>query len=240
MNHNGAFSEWGGILSPSFEWQNGTLVVLFECLWIAECFLTGPLGAPRVFQSLHSMFKVSFETLLEMWNMNFHWPSLVSFFVYQFTGLKCSLESCPRSLKAPDRHLVFKAQWRHQMWQPREGLIACGIGSTVKFRKEGAGGVTQPISSHLPTPAPSLNSEENKHVYQLNWAVVTEAKMPCSVHCSRWIDNLDIPNLFIFFETIHSWRMILVLLTVQQSSFHSNPLLISSWDKIRESWLCTV
>lgn len=149
MNHNGAFSAWGGLPSPSFERQNGALVVLYECLCMAECLLTGPLGAPYVFQSLHSMFKVSFETLLEMWNMNFHWPSLVSFFVHQFTGLKSSLESCPGSL----RHLVVKAQWRHRCGSPGSGSWPVALGhlwsSGRKGGQEGLPSQSAATCSHL-------------------------------------------------------------------------------------------
>lgn len=136
------------------------------------------------FQSLHSIFKVSFKTLLlEMWNMNFQWSSLLSFFcsLIHVTGFKCSPESCPGGLMTPDRHSFQSSVW-HLVWQPRQGAhclrhwINCGSSG-----RKGGAGLTQPISRDQLTHAPSLQSEENKRIYKVNWAAVTEVKLLCLV-----------------------------------------------------------
>lgn len=46
---------------------------------------------------------------------------------------------------------------------------------------EGRGADTQPVSRNQHTPAPSLNSEENEHIYKIKWAIITEVKMSCSL-----------------------------------------------------------
>lgn len=69
----------------------------------------------------------------------------------------------------PDRHIVFKAQFKTPGVAARRGApglrhwVNCGSSG-----REGWAGITQPISRDQLTQAPSLKSEENKHIYKVN------------------------------------------------------------------------
>lgn len=116
-------------------------------------------------------------------NVKYEFPlafTCIFFFVHQFTGLKSSLESCLGSL----RHLVVKAQWRHQVWQPRLRLMACGIGSPVKFRKERAGRRRYPANQQPPAHTcsqPQLGGRQTHWSAKLSCCDRSENALLCSL-----------------------------------------------------------
>lgn len=85
--------------------------------------------------------------------MNFQWSSLLSFFysLIHFTGFKCSLESCPGGLMTPDRHIVFKAQFKTPGVAAQAGSsLSEALDQLWKFRKEGVG-KAYPANRQRPT-----------------------------------------------------------------------------------------
>ena len=144
-------------------------------LWLPWWNACGFLGIPPqdqwgmgVFQSLHLTFKVSLETLLlKMCNTYFQWSSFFS--VYQFTGLKCSLESCPGLYLQK----LFNDTWQVHCFQnqfktPAEAVQAgsplpAALDQCQKCR-EGAGRCL-PTSQQKPTLTGSQPQLRGKQAY---------------------------------------------------------------------------
>lgn len=117
MNHGGAFSEWSSIIAfPSFEWGDG--------IWLPCWNVWGLL-------TISSPGQWTCHTFLSdlIFNVKYKFPMVFNFAfpVHQFTGLKCSLKSCPgwylrESFNDTLQiHCFQKISWRHQLWQPRQG-----------------------------------------------------------------------------------------------------------------------
>lgn len=112
-----------------------------------------------------------------------------------------------------------KISSRYKLWHPRLGfhpLLHLGRG---RLR----GGGYPPISRNQLTPASGPNIEESKQIYEIQWAVIPEERMPCSLTAFGELPVSIIQTNSSYFskQQIHEERP-WVLLRVP-SSFHSIP-----------------